>query len=99
MEEDPDMVAKEKMSEEQQQDETSEPTEGRRARIVGTTIVAVGMLVLIFAAAAAVFFLLAELLQGEWLLVAGVALVLVGLVWVANRLVRVAANQNKDPLG
>lgn len=99
MEEDPDMVAKEKMSEEQLQDETSEPTEGRRARIVGTAIVAVGMLVLIFAAAAAVFFLLAELLQGEWLFVAGVALVLVGLVWVANRLVRVAANQNKDPLG
>ena len=93
------MVAKEKAFEERRQDETSEPIEGRRARIVGTTIVAVGMLVLIFAAAAAVFFLLAELLQGEWLLVAGVALVLVGLVWVANRLVRVAANQNKDPLG
>lgn len=99
MEEDPGMMAKEKVCEAQQQDETSELIEGRHARIMGTAIVAVGMLVLIFTAAAAVFFLLAELLQGEWLLVAGVTLVLVGLVWAANRLVRVAANQNKDPLG
>ena len=48
---------------------------------------------------AAAFFLLAELLQGEWLLAGSALVVLAGLVWLANRLVRVAANQNKDPLG
>ena len=81
------------------EDVQEQQAEGRGARIAGTAIVAVGVVALIFAAAAAAFFLLAELLQGEWLLAGSALVVLAGLVWLANRLVRVAANQNKDPLG
>ena len=72
---------------------------GRGARIAGTAIVAVGVVALIFAAAAAAFFLLAEVLRGEWLLAVPALVVLAALIWLAGRLVRVAANQNKDPLG
>ena len=64
-----------------------------------SAIGAVGVVALRFAAAAAAFFLLAELLQGDWLRAGSALVVLAGLVWLANRLVRVAANQNKDPLG
>lgn len=81
------------------EDVRGQQEEGRGARIAGTAIVAVGVVALIFAAAAAAFFLLAELLQGAWLLAGSALAVLAGLVWAANRLVRVAANQNKDPLG
>lgn len=83
----------------EEETKAAEHEEGRGARIAGTAIVAVGMVALIFAAAAAAFFLLAELLQGEWLLTGSALVVLVGCIWLANRLVRVAANQNKDPLG
>ena len=72
------------------EDVQEQQEEGRGVRIAGTAIVAVGVVVLIFAAAAAAFFLLAELLQGEWLLAGSALVVLAGLVWLANRLVRVA---------
>lgn len=78
-----------------EQVEPAEPAADRRARIAGTALVAVGVVVLIFAAAATAFFLLAELLHGEWLLTGSAVVVLVGLLWLANRLIRVAANQNK----
>ena len=81
------------------EDVQEQQEDGRGVRIAGTAIVAVGVVVLIFAAAAAAFFLLAELLQGEWLLAGSALVVLAGLEWLANRLGRVAANQNKDPLG
>lgn len=80
-------------------DELKEREEGRGARVAGTAIVAVGVVALIFAAAASAFILLGELLQGAWLLAGSALVVLVGAVWLANRLVRVAANQNKDPMG
>lgn len=83
----------------EEEPKTVEHEEGRGARIAGTALVAVEVVVLIFVAAAAAFFLLAEVLQGEWLLTGSALVVLVGCVWLANRLVRVAANQNKDPLG
>lgn len=73
--------------------------EGRTSRIVATALVALGALVLLFAAAGVVFFLIAELLQGAWLLAGAALVVLVGLYLLAKRFVRVAANQNKDPLG
>lgn len=57
------------------------------------------MLVLLFVAAAVVFLLIAELLSGQWLLAGSAVVVLVFLLWLGNRLVRVAANQNKNPLG
>lgn len=62
-------------------------------------MVAIGMLVLLFVAAAVVFLLIAELLSGQWLLAGSAVVVLVFLLWLGNRLVRVAANQNKNPLG
>ena len=80
-------------------DELKEREEGRGARVAGTAIVAVGVVALIFVAAASAFILLGELLQGAWLLAGSALVVLVGAVWLANRLVRVAANQNKDPMG
>ena len=56
-------------------------------------------LVLLFDAAVAVFLLIAELLQGEWMLAGSAVAVLGFLLWLGNRLAHVAANQNKDPLG
>lgn len=70
-----------------------------RARLAATILVAVGTLVLLFAAAVAVFLLIAEVLQGEWMLAGSAVVVLAFLLWLGNRLVRVAANQNKNPLG
>ena len=46
-----------------------------------------------------VFLLIAEVLQGEWMLAGSAVVVLAFLLWLGNRLVRVAANQNKNPLG
>ena len=54
---------------------------------------------LLFAASAALFFLIAELLQGEWMLAGSAFVVLAGLYVLAKRFMRVAANQNKNPLG
>lgn len=72
---------------------------GDGARTAGTALVAVGTLVLLFAAAAVVFFLIAELLSGQWMLAGSAVVVLGFLLWLGNRLIHVAANQNKNPLG
>lgn len=81
-----------------EQEQGQNQKESRVARIAATALVAFGALVLLFAAAAVVFFLIAELLQGAWLLAGSALVVLVGLYLLAKRFVRVAANQNKDPL-
>lgn len=72
---------------------------GDGARTAATALVAVGTLVLLFAAAAVVFFLIAELLSGQWMLAGSAVVVLGFLLWLGNRLIHVAANQNKNPLG
>ena len=61
--------------------------------------VAFGTLVLLFAAAVVVFLLIAELTRGQWMLAGSAVVVLAFLLWLGNRLVHVAANQNKNPLG
>lgn len=71
----------------------------RAARVAGTAIVAVGVLLLIAGSAAAAFFLLAELLRGAWLPAVGILIVLAALLWLTGRLMRVAVNQNRNPLG
>lgn len=73
--------------------------EGRATRIAVTAAVAVASVVLLFAASAALLFLIAELLRGEWLLAGSALVVLAGLYALAKRFIRVAANQNKNPLG
>lgn len=73
--------------------------QGRGARIAVTAAVAVTAVVLLFAASAVLFFLIAELLQGEWLLAGSALVVLAALYALAKRFMRVAANQNKNPLG
>lgn len=73
--------------------------EGRGTRVAVTAIVAVTAVALLFAAAAALFLLIAELLQSEWLLAGSALVVLVGLYLLAKRFMRVAANQNRNPLG
>lgn len=77
----------------------AERARGDRARLAATALVALGTLVLLFAAAVAVFLLIAELLSGQWMLAGSAVVVLAFLLWLGNRLVHVAANQNKDPLG
>lgn len=73
--------------------------EGRGTRIAVTAGVALAAVALLFAASAALFFLIAELLQGEWMLAGSALVVLAGLYALAKRFMRVAANQNKNPLG
>lgn len=80
-------------------EQAPEPAGDDRARLAATILVAVGTLVLLFAAAVAVFLLIAEVLSGQWLLAGAAVAVLAFLLWLGNRLVRVAANQNKNPLG
>lgn len=72
---------------------------GRGQRIVATAAVAACAVALLFAAAAVLLFLIAELLHGAWMLAGSAAVVLVGLYLLAKRFMRVAANQNKNPLG
>lgn len=87
------------MTEEPEQSER-DPREGKNgARTAATMLVAFGTLALLFVAATVVFFLIAELLSGQWLLAGSAVVVLGFLLWLGNRLVHVAANQNKDPLG
>ena len=45
------------------------------------------------------FLLIAELTRGQWMLAGSAVVVLAFLLWLGNRLVHVAANQNKNPLG
>ena len=54
---------------------------------------------LLFAAAVVVFLLIAKLTRGQWMLAGSAVVVLAFLLWLGNRLVHVAANQNKNPLG
>lgn len=72
---------------------------GGSARILGTLVVALLAVVIVVAAAAACFFALAGLLQSDWLLAALSAVAFVLLVWILGRVIRIAANQNKDPMG
>lgn len=83
-----------------------EREEGNGARTAATALVAFGTLVLlfaaavvVFAAAVVVFLLIAELTRGQWMLAGSAVVVLAFLLWLGNRLVHVAANQNKNPLG
>lgn len=76
-----------------------EREEGNGARTAATALVAFGTLVLLFAAAVVVFLLVAELTRGQWMLAGSAVVVLAFLLWLGNRLVHVAANQNKNPLG
>ena len=76
-----------------------EREEGNGARTAATALVAFGTLVLLFAAAVVVFLLIAELTRGQWMLAGSAVVVLAFLLWLGNRLVHVAANQNKNPLG
>ena len=73
--------------------------EGRAARIGATALVAAGALALLFAAAAVLLVLIGELLRGDWMLAGSAVVVLVGLYLLAKRFMKVAANQNKHPLG
>ncbi len=73
--------------------------EGRGTRLAVTAGGAIAAVALLFAASAALFFLIAELLQGEWMLAGSAFVVLAGLYVLAKRFMRVAANQNKNPLG
>ena len=82
-----------------QRDEGERAEAGGRARMLATALVAFGTLALLFVAAVVVFFLIAELLNGQWLLAGSAVVVLAFLLWLGNRLVHVAANQNKNPLG
>lgn len=80
--------------------EERDEREGKNgARTVATVLVALATLVLLFAAAVVVFFLIAELVSGQWMLAGSAVIVLAFLLWLGNRLVHVAANQNKNPLG
>ena len=76
-----------------------EREEGNGARTAATALVAFGTLALLFAAAVVVFLLIAELTRGQWMLAGSAVVVLAFLLWLGNRLVHVAANQNKNPLG
>ena len=75
-----------------------EREEGNGARTAATALVAFGTLALLFAAVV-VFLLIAELTRGQWMLAGSAVVVLAFLLWLGNRLVHVAANQNKNPLG
>ena len=72
---------------------------GGRARVAGTLVVAILAVVIIVAAAAALFIALAGVLQSDWVQAALFTAALVVLLWLLGRVIRVAANQNKDPLG
>ena len=72
---------------------------GHGARTAATALVAFGTLALLFAAAVVVFLLIAELTRGQWMLAGSAVVVLAFLLWLGNRLVHVAANQTKNPMG
>ena len=72
---------------------------GGASRIAATALVAAGVVVLLLAAAAASFFLIAQVVHGNWPLAAAALVALAVLYLLAKRFMRVAANQNKDPLG
>lgn len=69
--------------------------DAQKARIGGTAIVAIGVVVLLVIAAALVFFGIAALMRSDWMLLALIVVGVVVLLALLNRLMRVAANQNK----
>lgn len=87
------------MSDKPMLEEGDDREERNGARTAATALVALATLVLLFAAAVTVFFLIAEVLSGSWMLAGSAVVVLAFLLWLGNRLVHVAANQNKNPLG
>lgn len=72
---------------------------GRTARIAGTALAAVGSLAIIVLASAVLFITIAGLLRSDWLAAVIGAVVFVLLLFLLGRMLRVAANQNKDPMG
>ena len=72
---------------------------GKAARIAGTALAAVGSLVIIVLASAVLFITIAGLLRSDWLAAVIGAVVFVLLLFLLGRMLRVAANQNKDPMG
>lgn len=81
----------------QKQDSLSGPEgkEDRPAFVWGTALVAAGVVVMLIAVAALVFFVIAGFAQGNWLLVIGGIAASLLILWFIDRLVRVAANQNR----
>ena len=71
---------------------------GKAARIAGTALAAVGTLAVIVLATVVLFLTLAALLRSDWLFAAVGAVAFVLILFLLGRLIRVAANQNKDPL-
>ena len=69
-----------------------------RMRIAGTAIAAVGTLAVIVLATVVLFLTLAALLRSDWLVAVVGAAAFVLILFLLGRLIRVAANQNKDPL-
>lgn len=70
-----------------------------KSEIVGTAVVAVGVVVLLLCATAVVFVTFAALLRGDWIFMALGIVAFVLLYLLLSKLLRVAANQNKKPLG
>lgn len=78
------------------QESLQEPENTRQpGRILGTSVVACVFVILLLAIAALVFLLIASVVQGEWLMAGVYAFVVIVILFIMNRLVRVAANQNK----
>ena len=71
---------------------------GKAARIAGAALAAVGTLAVIVLATVVLFLTLAALLRSERLFAAVGAVAFVLILFLLGRLIRVAANQNKDPL-
>ena len=78
----------------------AEDQDSRNARmlIAGTAIAAVGTLAVIVLATVVLFLTLASLLRSDWLFAVVGAAAFVLILFLLGRLIRVAANQNKDPL-
>ncbi len=73
--------------------------DGRGTRLAVTALIAIGAVALLFAVAAVTLLLIGELLRGQWLLAGIAAVALVALYLLAKRFLRVAVNQNANPLG
>jgi len=86
------MVSSEEVSVENHKKEKS-------GHAIGTFVVALGVVILLLAAATVVFVTFAAVLRSDWIFV-GIGVVAFVLLYVIlSRVLRVAANQNKKPLG
>lgn len=79
--------------------EELESKPARNARLWGTALAAIGVLVLIGVVATLTFLAIAALMRGDWLTLVICVVAVILLLLLLGRLVRVAANQNKNPLG